>query len=105
MYTKNNGHPFIQELKNNFLKGKITRGEFMRKAALLGASMSAIGFFLSGCSPTELEEGETTPDTPSTPSGIIRGGSLSVAMRVQRIDHPARLSWTAPANILRHVME
>ncbi len=103
MYTEKNEHPLVLDLKNSFLKGKITRREFVRKTALLGVSMSAIGLFLSGCG--KPPPPPPPPDTPSTSLDIARGGSLSIAMRVQRVDHPARLSWTAPANILRHVLE
>ena len=39
-------HPYIPELKELYRGGKITRREFIRHAAILGVSMSAIGAFL-----------------------------------------------------------
>ena len=95
-------HPLIAELQNNYVKGKLTRRQFMRNAAFLGASMSSIGFFLSGNSSRQKA---AAMESNISVDDLARGGSMLVAMRVQRIDHPARLSWTAPANIFRHVLE
>jgi peptide/nickel transport system substrate-binding protein len=45
-------HPAIFELKDDFEKGKLTRREFIRYAALLGMSVSMAGSLL-GCAKEE----------------------------------------------------
>ena len=39
-------HPFIPELKDQFLKGRVDRREFLRTATLLGLSASAAYAFV-----------------------------------------------------------
>ena len=87
-------HPYIPELVDQFEKGKLTRREFLRHAALLGISMSAALSLI----------GLTRPQ-PTLATTIKRGGILKVAASVHKITHPAQLSWGAPANQLRQVAE
>ena len=42
---------------------------------------------------------------PKAAAGPLRGGTLTIASRVQRIDHPARLSWIEGVNQWRQVCE
>jgi peptide/nickel transport system substrate-binding protein len=51
-------------------------------------------------------EEEQSAEEAAAPSGSIkRGGTLTRAMLLQLIDHPARLSWVEGANIVRQVGE
>ena len=104
-------HPYIPEMGELYRQGRITRREFLRTATLLGMSFAGASAFLAGCAPqaapSDIEEpppgDEPLPDTSaSTP---VRGGTMTIATRVQRIDHPARLSWIEAANQLRQVCE
>ncbi len=101
-------HAHIPELREAYRSGRITRREFMRYGALLGLSIGSLGTFLAGCSPQNTAPAaEPTPD--STGSGtaptINRGGTMRIATRVMRVDHPARYSWISPSNIMRQVCE
>ena len=42
---------------------------------------------------------------PAAAAGPLRGGTFTIASRVQRIDHPARLSWIEGVNQWRQVCE
>ena len=42
---------------------------------------------------------------PTAAAGPLRGGTFTIASRVQRIDHPARLSWIEGVNQWRQVCE
>ena len=81
-------------MKNQFLKGKITHREFLRNSTLLGLSAAAAYAFISPFSATKAKA-----------ATIKRGGTWKSAMRLQRLDHPARLSWTEGANVVRQVAE
>lgn len=88
-------HPLIPEFFQQFKDGKMTRREFLRGATLLGLSAT-----LAACAaPTP------TPTVLTPAGGIVRGGTLSSAMELQLIDHPARVSWTQSSNVLRQVSE
>jgi len=108
-------HEAIPELKDQYEKGKMTRREFVRNAALLGLSMGAIQTFLASCAPAPtptptVAPAEATPTpVPATPTPVPlvqRGGTLCMSIRgVPRFDHPARFSWVANSNATRHVAE
>lgn len=87
-------HPYIPELKDQFLKGKITRRQFLRNSTLLGLSAAAAYAFVSPFSAKKA--------MAATPK---RGGTWKCAMKLQRLDHPARLSWNEGANVVRQVAE
>ncbi len=121
--TKRNVHPYIPELQELYRQGRCTRREFLRTATLLGMSLAAANAFLAGCKPqvsatTQAPaEATTAPTQPpeatqapaqatSAPvSAIKRGGTMTIATRVQRVDHPARFSWIEAANQWRQVCE
>ena len=102
---------WIPELRDQYLKGKISRREFLRYATLLGLSLTAAQGMVAGCAPqpTEAPPAEapkpTEAPTPVPEPTIKRGGTMTVATRVQRLDHPARLSWIEGANAMRLVNE
>jgi peptide/nickel transport system substrate-binding protein len=127
--VKRKEHPYIPELKELYRQGRISRREFLRMTTLLGLSFAGANAFLAACTPqapatveeppTEEEMAEPAAEEPaaeepateepSEPAGgagiITRGGTMTIATRVQRLDHPARLSWIEGANQLRQVCE
>ena len=128
-------HPAIPDAFDKFQQGRVTRREFLRLATLLGMSAGAATLAACGNSAqpaakeaeqpapaaaadtptpaaaaetkTETEAEAPTPTTaPETAdSGIKRGGTFTIAMQLQLIDHPARLSWVQAANVVRQVGE
>ena len=91
---RKDAHVYIPELKELYQKGRITRREFLRNATLLGMSAMAAYAFVSPFSPKRA--------MAATPQ---RGGTWTCAMSLQLIDHPARLSWSEGANVVRQVAE
>ncbi len=92
---KKDAHPYIPELKELFQNGRVTRREFLRNATLLGMSAAAAYAFVSPFSAKKAM-------AAAVPK---RGGTLKIGMELQLIDHPARLSWTEGANVVRLVSE
>lgn len=108
-------HPYIPELKEQYRTGRITRREFLRMATLLGMSLASANLFLASCrpTPTAAPTGAPTqaPSRPTEaptagPTGMPkRGGTMTIASRVPRVDHPARFSWIEGVNQFRQVCE
>jgi len=106
-------HAYIPELEDLYLKGRITRREFLRNATLLGMTFASASAFLAACggateAPTSppAAGGETPQPTEAPPaSGPVRGGTYTASMQLQLLDHPARLSWVEGANIVRQFGE
>lgn len=123
--SKRKLHRAVPELQDQFLKGKLSRREFVRYATLLGTSLATANA-LAACAPspatpapptappateaappptaTPVPQPTATPEA-TVPTGPVRGGTLRVASRVQKVTHPAQFSWVAPSNQLRHVAE
>jgi peptide/nickel transport system substrate-binding protein len=93
--SKKEVHPHIPELKELYKKGRITRREFLRNTTLLGLSAVAANAFVSPF----LTQEALAAAMPQ------RGGTWTCAMNLQLIDHPARLSWTEGANVVKQVSE
>ena len=89
-----NIHPAIKNLKTDFDKGKMDRREFIRFTTLLGLSATA------ACQLA----GMTFPGRAAA-ADIKRGGKIRIAGPVQKVTHPAQLSWIIPTNQLRQVAE
>ena len=87
---KDDEHPFIPELKFQYQTGQISRREFLRTAVLLGMSATAAMSF-----------GQALTARPVLAAQPKRGGTWKCAMKLQRVDHPSRLSWVQGANIVR----
>ena len=122
----NNGmHPAVPELQEALRKGEISRREFLRYATLLGVSVSAASA-MAACAPaatptaapaptavpptsapaaTKAPEPTKASAPTAAPAGPKRGGTVTIATRVQRFDHPARLSWGEAADQFRNVFE
>ncbi len=99
-------HPYIPVAYEKLEQGRISRREFMRITTLLGLS-AGVATFAAACGTGG------TGDAPAASSGseaassgsVQRGGVLRKSMELQLLDHPARLSWTQGANIVRQVSE
>ncbi len=110
---KRNVHPYVPELEDLYLKGRITRREFLRNVTLLGVSFASASAFLTACGATEeptappaAEATEAPAATEAPPAGgPVRGGTYTSATQLQLLDHPARLSWVQGANIVRQFGE
>lgn len=112
-------HVYIPVALEQLEKGRINRREFMRISTLLGLS-AGVATFAAACStgtsepaaetatvPAAESGGETTEESEPEGSagGIQRGGILRKSMELQLLDHPARLSWTQGANVVRQISE
>ena len=122
-------HPWVPELQDQLRQGKISRREFLRYATLLGVSLGgATALAACGAQPTPAPAPTAAPaaaaptavpPTAVPPTAVavataavkvaagtpLRGGTLTIASRVQRIDDPARLSWIEGVNQWRQVCE
>ncbi len=91
-------HPAAEEAHSALCRDGISRREFVRLATLLGVSAAA-AHTLAACG------GEEPARRPAPSSALKRGGTMKIGSAVQRLDHPARLSWVEGANQLRQVAE
>jgi peptide/nickel transport system substrate-binding protein len=87
-------HPLMYDLLDQNRQGKISRREFLRFSALLGISAGA-AMTLGGFA----HPGRTWAATPK------RGGTLKISALVQKVTHPAQLSWPEASNQLRQVAQ
>jgi peptide/nickel transport system substrate-binding protein len=98
-------HPAVLDAVSTYQQGKMSRRSFLRFATLLGVSVPA-AYALAGCAqPTTQTQSNAAAPTAAAAGTIQRGGAFTVAMQLQLIDHPARLSWIEGANIVRQVGE
>lgn len=104
-------HPYIPEMYDQLKQGRVSRREFMRMATLLGLSAGAATIAAQCGAPAQPEsdagsaaEG-SAEEAAASSGGIKRGGTLTTAMPLQLLDHPARLSWIEGANIVRQFGE
>lgn len=112
-------HPLIPEAQEMLRKNQISRREFLRLSTLLGMSLAGAKF-LAACAqqpaPTEVATEAAATAAPATAvptmaateapkSGIVRGGVLRAATRVERVDHPARFSLVSQSHAWRHVFD
>ena len=93
-------HPYIPKLVEQLEARRVDRREFLRTATLLGMS-SAAAYGIAG-----RILGERLIDPARAQSGTPKkGGTLRVAMEVQKMDDPATYSWTQMSNQTRHIAE
>jgi len=106
-------HPYISELEEQYLQGRVSRREFMRMSVLLGLSLSNLTAFLTSCAPKEAAPTEAptampsatpVPPVPTATSGPKRGGIITAVNTCRRLDDPATVESTQP-HILRNVVE
>ena len=93
-------HPYIPRLVQQLEARRVDRREFLRTATLLGMSSGAA----YGIAGRILGEHLVDPvlAQSATPK---KGGTLRVAMEVQKMDDPATYSWTQMSNQTRHIAE
>ncbi len=92
-------HPLVSEASEQLRNGTITRRDFLKFSTLVGMSLTAAKFLAACAAPTP----EAPPATP-LPT-IKRGGTLTCATRVERVDNPATFSLVSAAHSWRHVIE
>lgn len=101
-------HPLIVQANEELRKGTISRRDFLRLSTLLGMSLAGAKF-LAACGPAETEAPAVTeaPAATEAPAmtGPVRGGTLTAATRIERVDHPARFSLVSASHPWRHVFE
>lgn len=74
-------HPYIPELKELYRRGRITRREFIRNAAILGMSLSSASAFLAG----KARPAAAAADVP------VRGGTLRTEYNwIPYVEDPAK---------------
>lgn len=97
-----NIHPAIDELKDDLVKGKITRREFLRTTTLLGLSVTAAYGLAS-----KILGKDVLPDfvSPAMAADQKMGGVLKFGMQVQEMADPATYSWTQKSIVARHIVE
>lgn len=101
-------HPLVTEANEQLRGGRISRRDFLKISTLLGLSLAGAKV-LAACGPTE--EATATATATSAPvatevmSSIVRGGTLTAATRIERVDNPATFSLISAANPWRHVIE
>ena len=83
-------HP---QLADQYREGKVSRREFLRLSALVGASVGATALV------------PTWGPSLAWASAPRRGGVLKVASVVHKMSNPAQISWGKASNILRQVAE
>jgi|FEC22Drversion2_1045045.scaffolds.fasta_scaffold00075_51 peptide/nickel transport system substrate-binding protein len=95
-------HPKVHEARDLMNRGRMSRREFVRIAALLGLSAGA-AYSMAGLRPAFA----TQPGLPfpQDDSNAKEGGILRVGMQVQRMDDPATYSWVEMSNQTRHILE
>jgi len=108
-------HPLIKDAQNKYRQGTISRRDFLKFSTLLGVSLGTASA-LAACgaetptatplSPTSVPEVSTAPEATATSApSIIRGGTLNVACRIERVTDPAQFSLVSASHPWRHVFE
>ena len=97
-------HPKVDEAFDLMEKGRMSRREFVRIAALLGVS-AGTAYAVAGLPvPSVAQTADNLPfpaDNPNAKSG----GILKCAMQVQKMEDPATYSWVEMSNQTRHILE
>ncbi len=92
MRKMDNSHPVFGDLKSDLHKGKLSRRDFLRFAALLGLSTTAASHAVQLVFPKHVH-------------AVSYGGKLRVSGLIQKVSHPAELTWIAPSQPFRLVAE
>src|SRR5690606_27844021 len=96
-------HPKVREACDLMERGRMSRREFVRIAALLGVA-AGTAYTMAGLPmPAYAQDGELP--FPADDPNAVEGGTLRVAMQVQKMDDPATYSWTQMSNQSRHILE
>jgi peptide/nickel transport system substrate-binding protein len=98
----NYDHPKVGEAFSMLRDGRMDRREFIRVATLLGAS-AASAYAMAGL-PSPAFAATNLPFGPDDPKAKA-GGTLKIAMEIQKMDDPATYSWVQMSNQTRHTLE
>jgi peptide/nickel transport system substrate-binding protein len=95
-------HPKAKEAFELMERGRLSRRDFIRVAALTGVAAGA-AYAMAGLPAPAYAQGGTIPfvDDPNAK----KGGILKVAMQVQKMEDPANFDWTQRSNQTRHIIE
>ncbi len=96
-------HPKAKEAFELMERGRLSRREFIRIAALTGVAASAAYAMAGLPSPAFAAMGDL-PFAPDDPNAK-QGGILKVAMQVQKMEDPATYDWTQMSNQTRQILE
>ncbi len=96
-------HPKATEAFELMERGRLSRREFIRVAALVGVSASAAYAMAGLPSPAFAAMGDL-PFAADDPNAK-KGGILRVAMQVQKMEDPATYDWTQMSNQTRQIIE
>jgi peptide/nickel transport system substrate-binding protein len=116
---ENHIHPLVNKASEDLRKGNISRRDFLKFSTLLGMSLGAAQFLAACATATEtpapvaatqvpaatMAPVATAAPTATTAPSITRGGILTCATRVERVDNPATFSLVSASHPWRHVIE
>ena len=95
-------HPKAREALDLMERGRLSRRDFIRVAALVGVSAGA-AYAMAGL-PSPAYAQSMTPFPDDDPNAK-QGGILKLAMQIQKMEDPATYSWTEMSNQSRHILE
>ncbi|MHA1524653.1 MAG: ABC transporter substrate-binding protein [Alphaproteobacteria bacterium] len=95
--------PLVSEAKEQMDRGVMDRREFVRYAALLGVA-AGTAYAIAGLPAPAMAAMGALPFPADDPAAKT-GGTLRVAMQVQKMIDPATYSWTAMSNQSRQIIE
>ena len=91
-------HPYVPELKEQLLEGKISRRDFLSTATRLGVSVAA-AYTMAGGVLGLSGAAMARAETPKS------GGILRCSMNVKEMTDPATYDWSEKGNLARHMTE
>lgn len=98
----NQNHPKVSDAYGQMERGKMSRREFVRIAALLGVA-APVAYKMAGVTPAYAAMGDM-PFAADDPDARM-GGIMRVAMPVQKMEDPATYDWTQMSNQSRQIIE
>jgi peptide/nickel transport system substrate-binding protein len=95
-------HPKAKEAFELMERGRLSRREFIRIAALTGMAAGA-AYAMAGIPSPARAQASTIPfvDDPNAQ----KGGILRVGMEIQKMEDPATFDWTQRSNVARQIVE
>jgi peptide/nickel transport system substrate-binding protein len=100
--TEGRLHPKAKEAFELMERGRLSRREFIRVAALTGLSAGA-AYAMAGLPAPAFAQQSTIPFTDDP--NATKGGILRVAMEIQKMEDPATFDWTQRSNVARQIVE
>ncbi len=94
-------HPKAKEAFELMERGRLSRREFIRIAALVGVSAGAAYAMAGLPNPAFAASDLPFVDDPNAK----KGGTLRVAMEIQKMEDPANYDWTQMSNVSRQIVE